>query len=328
MGILSFGIPAPVALAIVALVGYLVGRWRRRLETDEQAGARRELKRARAVIRELEGIAREVRAGLASHHSNVMRFKQRVQQLSLCGEAAVWKQLCDEAERMLKPTMRLSRQLAHAYDEIRQQTNLLMTFTEVRTDPLTGVSNRRALDDSLANMFGILARYGTGFSIAIFDIDHFKKINDQHGHLYGDQVLQQLARMLDDCVRETDIVARYGGEEFVVLMPQTDLGAASQFADRMRESVQTDLSITISGGVAQASEHDSPRTLLSRADAALYEAKSGGRNLVYRHLGEEAEPVASLAEQPGMNAVILLGEAPQPISSGQPFLATRPNPSE
>ena len=123
---------------------------------------------------------------------------------------------------MLKPTLKLASQLAAAYDEIRQQSNNLMTFTEVRTDPLTGVSNRRALDETLESMFAMMHRYEHPFSVVLVDIDYFKQINDEQGHLYGDRMLKAVARLLDDNVRDTDMVARYGGEEFVIVMPQTD----------------------------------------------------------------------------------------------------------
>jgi diguanylate cyclase len=193
---------------------------------------------------------------------------------------------------MLKPTLRLASQIAHAYDEIRQQSNHLMTFTEVRTDPLTRVSNRRALDETLDMMFALLARYHQNFSVVLFDIDFFKAINDEKGHLHGDKTLQAVARLLDETVRDTDIVARYGGEEFVVVMPHTDLAGACIFAERMRGMVESELGVTISGGVSMAVESDDPHTLLSRADAALYSAKSSGRNRVFQHTGIEIEPIA------------------------------------
>ena len=97
-----------------------------------------------------------------------------------------------------------------------------MSFTEVRTDPLTGVNNRRGLDDALSAQLALKGRYHSTFSLVMFDIDHFKQVNDQEGHLHGDKVLQELSRLFDECIRDTDMVARYGGEEFVVLMPQTD----------------------------------------------------------------------------------------------------------
>ncbi len=165
-----------------------------------------------------------------------------------------------------------------------------MSFTEVRTDPLTRVSNRRGLDESLESMFAHLDRYGQPFSLAIFDIDHFKQVNDTKGHLHGDRTLQAVARILDDSVRDTDVVARYGGEEFVVVMSHTTLENACQFADRVRMQVESSVGLTISGGVAQALDGDNPQTLLSRADAALYGSKAAGRNRIYQHTGSEIEP--------------------------------------
>ena len=165
-----------------------------------------------------------------------------------------------------------------------------MTFTEVRTDPLTRISNRRALDETLAAMFGALDRYSQQFSIAIFDIDFFKQINDKRGHLYGDQMLQEVARVIDDSVRDTDIAARYGGEEFVVVMPHTPLAGAVSFSERVRSAIAEALEVTVSGGVATAISGDNPQSLLSRADAALYSAKAAGRNRVYQHDGAAIDP--------------------------------------
>src|SRR5262249_38055526 len=148
-------------------------------------------------------------------------FKDRVGELSAQEKEAAWQELCTEAEQVLKPTLRLAEQIARAYDEIRQQTNHLMAFTEVRTDPLTRVNNRRGLDETLESMLALMERYEQPFSLAIFDIDHFKEVNDSQGHLHGDRTLQAVARILDDSVRDTDLVARYGGEEFVVVMAHT-----------------------------------------------------------------------------------------------------------
>jgi diguanylate cyclase len=208
-----FHIPLPVALAIIAVLGYIVGRRSRVHAINEADKARRELRRAKVVARELEKIAEGIRKHLATHHLSVARFKDRVSKLSGDEQQAAWQELCAEAEQILKPTLRLAEQIALAYDEIRQQTSQLLTFSEVRTDPLTRVSNRRCLDESLDTMFAMMERYNEPFSLAIFDIDHFKQVNDKKGHLQGDRTLQAVARLLDETVRDTDIVARYGGED-------------------------------------------------------------------------------------------------------------------
>jgi len=284
-------IPLPMALAAIAVLGYLTGRRSRVHATHEADKARRELRRAKVVARELEGIAEGVRKNLATHHLSVAKFKDRVALLNATEKHAAWQDLCNEAEQILKPTLRLAEQIALAYDEIRQQTSQLMTFSEVRTDPLTRVSNRRCLDETLDSLFAMMDRYKEPFSLAIIDIDHFKEVNDKKGHLQGDRTLQALARLLDETVRDTDIVARYGGEEFVVVMPHTDLENACRFAERVRRLIEADLGLTISGGVTVALDGDNAQSLLSRADAALYSGKAAGRNRIFRHTGVDIEPI-------------------------------------
>lgn len=306
--------PTPVALALVAALGYYVGiRGRRSQIADEQA-ARRELKRAETVARDLERIAEALRRGLASHHASVLKFKERVGSMNSNDQNTGWEHLCREAEEMLKPTMKLATQLATAYDEIRQQSNNLMTFTDVRTDPLTGVCNRRALDDQLSNYFAMLNRYESTFSLAIIDIDNFKLVNDEQGHLYGDGVLRSVAKLLDECARDTDLVARFGGEEFVILMPETGLEDAVLFAERLRKELNKSLPVTVSTGVSMAVDGDNPQTLLARADAALYGAKAGGRNKVYCHTGLEimsSEQLEEKLEHP-------IGTRPAPVQAAVP----------
>jgi diguanylate cyclase len=280
-------IPLPVALAVVATVGYLIGRRRSSSSKDAANNSKRALRHAQSVALELEKISWNIRKNLTKHQANVMRFKDRVGKLSEHQDESAWKELCSEAEEMLKPTLKLATQIANAYDEIRNQSVNLMTFTEVRTDPLTGVKNRRALGDSIQAQFALLERYETPFSLAVFDLDRFKRINDENGHLQGDKMLQALAHTIDEHVRETDVLARYGGDEFVVIMPLTELEGASLFSERLRAKVQDTLSVTISGGVALAQKGDSQDSLFSRADEALYQAKKSGRNRVYRHDGKD-----------------------------------------
>jgi diguanylate cyclase len=284
------GLPIPMALAAVALLGYLVGNWRRRRIEFHKTNARRELRRAKSIIRSLEDISTELRSNLTQHQSSIRLFRQRVGELAGNNKMADWRQLSEEADRALRPTMRLATQIAQAYDELRQQMNLLMTFTEIRTDPLTGLSNRRGMDDSLDTLFGLMSRYGNPFSIMILDVDHFKRVNDEQGHLFGDQILQKTAILLEKCARDTDIVVRYGGEEFVILMPETELDGATAFAERVRMEVEQDLPITVSCGAATAGDGDTGDKLFSRADQALYKAKNTGRNAAYGHNGTSIEP--------------------------------------
>ena len=286
------GLPATVALSAVVVIAYVFGRRSAKVRQDDGSEPRREMRRAKAVIREMETVCQDIRRNLATHHASVVDFKQRIAELNEARDEDTFRQLCKEAERLLKPTVRLANQIAHAYDGIRRQTNDLMTFTKVRTDPLTGLGNRQALEEALEKMLAMLARYGTQFSLAIIDVDQLKSINDEQGHAHGDRVLQSIARTLEDHVRDTDTVVRYGGEEFVVLLPETEVHGACEFAQRIRGAVEqaADVPVTVTTGVARALDGDTSRTLLSRADSALYCAKSAGRNRVFCHTGTLIEP--------------------------------------
>jgi diguanylate cyclase (GGDEF)-like protein len=286
--------PPVVALAIVAAVGYLVGRSGRARTGLAEVQVRHEVRRAQVVARELDRVAAALRAHLTQHQTAVVRFKSRLEELHGRQTEEDWKRLCREAETVLRPTMKLATQVAQAYDEIRQQSAHLMSFTDARTDPLTATANRRALEEALAAQVALRARYRSVFSLVLLDLDHFKRVNDERGHLTGDRVLQQVARALEAAVRETDLVARYGGEEFVVLMPQTDLANASRLAQRLRRAIARATQLTVSGGVAMIGTVETAEELLQRADAALYQAKAAGRDAVYRHNGTEVEAVPEL----------------------------------
>jgi diguanylate cyclase len=280
-------VPITLALAAVATIGYLVGRWRRDAAVKIINHSQRDLRHAQQVAAELEKIAWGLRKNLSKHQASVDRFKDRLNRLGEHREETAWKQLCSEAEEILKPTLHLATQISEAYDRIRHQSSSLMSITEVRTDPLTNVKNRRGLDDALRTQFALMSRYGATFSLVIFDVDYFKCINDEQGHLQGDHVLQALARLLDEHVRETDVVVRYGGDEFLVVMPQTDLDGAFILSERLRLLVQDKMSVTVSGGVSSATSADNEDALLARADAALYQAKSSGRNCICQHDGQQ-----------------------------------------
>jgi diguanylate cyclase len=293
MDLFLLGLPIPVALATVTVIGYLVGRHQRPRQAPTSEATRRELKRAKAIVQDLEQIAQRVRRELAMHHANLTAFKRRVDELSRAPESSDWRQLCDEAERLLKPTQDLAMQLAHAYDGIRQQSSRLMTFTGQRCDPLTGLCNRQALDETLENYLTMHRRYGMLFSVAIFDIDNFNAFNEKHGHGHGDRLLKQIASLIDQQARDTDVVTRSGGEEFIVVLPATELPGATNFAERMRATIERMSSLTVSSGVATVADGDDAKVFLTRADSALYAAKAAGRNCVYCHNGEDVFPAQS-----------------------------------
>ena len=157
------------------------------------------------------------------------------------------------------------------------------------TDALTGINNRRHLFELGVRSFAAAKRYGRPLSAVMFDIDHFKQINDTYGHAVGDEVLVEVAERARRTVRDVDVLGRYGGEEFVALLPETDLERGTTAAERLRRAIgdtpiETSagpLEVTVSAGVAQvAPDMDDLADLIDCADQALYAAKHGGRNQV------------------------------------------------
>lgn len=153
------------------------------------------------------------------------------------------------------------------------------------TDTLTGLYNRRFIQEMLLNAKNNFERYRENFSILIIDIDNFKNINDQYGHEMGDKVLVEIAEILNKSIRATDIASRWGGEEFLILLKNTNLDAAVLTAERIRSTVESTKfenlnRVTVCIGVASYNSSEEIRSLISRADNAMYEAKSLGKNLV------------------------------------------------
>ncbi len=170
----------------------------------------------------------------------------------------------------------------------RKQNELLSinaTLVELAvTDKLTGLKNRRFFQEKLEEQLAIFDETAQLFSLLILDIDHFKKVNDTYGHQVGDEVLAQLARILNAHARQDDVVARYGGEEFVIILPETDVDTSRTIAEQIRQVVEQAVwqtgKVTISIGIATVTEEDTDATILKKADQALYVSKENGRNRV------------------------------------------------
>ena len=202
----------------------------------------------------------------------------------------------------LPPVILLQRSLMH------QQL-----AAAARTDPKTGLLNATAWQREADAEVSRALRSGLPMSLLLVDVDHFKRVNDSHGHLIGDDVLRALATELRQQVRESDVVGRFGGEEFTVLLPRTDGPGACRIAERLRSSAgllsvtaaDTQISVTISIGVAELGRHGHDLfELLAAADLALYRAKAAGRNQVRLYVPRQQQPrgaaePASEADQEG-----------------------------
>jgi diguanylate cyclase (GGDEF)-like protein len=183
-----------------------------------------------------------------------------------------------EAEREL---LARERQLTEALARANRTLDHL-----ARHDNLTGLLNRTALYEHLEREQARAARYDGDFCVVMIDLDHFKRVNDDYGHLVGDHVLQAVASALSGQLRGNDVLGRYGGEEFVAMLPETTLSQAKVLIERLRACVAAlrpdtaagPIPVTISMGLAAYRQGDSLKQLLDRADDALYRAKAAGRN--------------------------------------------------
>lgn len=201
----------------------------------------------------------------------------------------------DEVGRLTQVFNRMTDNLRQSHEEFEaaslalQKQNALLETLSV-TDSLTGLFNRKKLDDILADQFARFKRNQRPFTVLMLDIDHFKALNDTYGHLAGDQVLTNVAAILAKSIRSVDYAARYGGEEFVIVLPETTSAAALEMAERIRAQVENaaypfhgqTIAVTISIGVAHSRTDDATAdAVVARADQELYQAKHTGRNRVH-----------------------------------------------
>jgi diguanylate cyclase (GGDEF)-like protein/PAS domain S-box-containing protein len=191
----------------------------------------------------------------------------------------VQQEQLEETMRQLSDT---SVMLEHQSLELQEANQNLQRLAT--TDGLTGLLNHRAMQDSLIIAVHKSATWATPVSVALLDVDHFKKFNDAFGHQAGDKVLKSVAELLRNSVRDIDIAARYGGEEFCIIFPDTNEKEAIAVCERVRKTIESAAwehrQVTISIGVATGSGVQDPQDLIKQADTALYQAKAAGRNCV------------------------------------------------
>ncbi len=205
-------------------------------------------------------------------------------------------QLSSDVEQLLRENSRLHAKLTVAEKQIAEQSaQIAEAKAEARVDALTELPNRRSFEEKLSRVVESQQRYRDGFVLVLLDIDHFKQLNDIHGHRAGDLMLQTVSRVLRRTCRATDYICRFGGEEFAIILTRCNPSHSGIVAERYRKSIEAgmlmyegkELRVTASFGFAHYIENETAEVVIERADAALYAAKRSGRNRVFMHDGSK-----------------------------------------
>lgn len=282
-----------IPLGIGLVLGYYLGRHQKP-----------ESRRPNAMRGDLLRMA-ELTQPLAVDVNRHLELMERLEQKLPNGPNSSEDRSVGEAVRVIaemnEANHKLRRNLEEAEAVLQDQSRQLsQSISEARTDSLTGLLNRRALDERLENQWRQWKLEGTNFSLILLDIDHFKQVNDTHGHTVGDEILRQFAAAIRESLWGSDIVARFGGEEIAIIMPETGIEPARIVAIRVLAGVRQQafvignhhLPITASCGlISSTSEPADLADMLRLADEALYQAKHHGRDRGYWHDGRQAYPL-------------------------------------
>lgn len=247
---------------------------------------------AQRILNDILRHAEEADHRAHEYGENLQQSAQLLDASSAEALRSVVTNLQADTHKMRSAVVDLQGNLAHSRQEIETlKRELEHARVEALTDPLTGALNRRGFDMQFSRLLAESETSNGEISLIMLDIDHFKKINDTHGHLFGDKVIRGVAEVLKANVKGRDAIARLGGEEFGVLLPETSLSGAQVLADKIRQMVEKGRirrqdgkdevgGITISLGVAELNRDEDTAAFLNRADKALYFSKENGRNRV------------------------------------------------
>lgn len=211
--------------------------------------------------------------------------------------------LIREIDRVVTSNAKLHAELDKANQGIAEQRRQIEELrVQARIDALTRIPNRASFDERLGEYVSLLERTNLVFTLMLLDIDHFKRINDTHGHINGDRILRGVAAKVSDSVRNNDFSARYGGEEFAVIFPGTGEDEALAVAERVRQDIaktnfrldSENIRMTVSGGLAECRKGMTTEQIISAADDALYRAKEAGRNQILSSGGADSRAVKRL----------------------------------
>jgi diguanylate cyclase len=284
------------------LLGVLIGHcWGRApVLIRERRLAREEREVTLKALLTLMDSTQQLTTDVDSHTSEIKEVGRTVDGLRVEGDILQIKTtLVQKVADVIEANQRLEDDLVVARYRMQEQAQELdRTRMEARTDALSGVSNRKAFDETLDFLLRNFKRHATPFAMVLCDVDHFKWINDTHGHPAGDRIVTQVGVFLKHCLRAGDYLCRYGGDEFAMLLPEAILDIAQDVADRLRLEVECRnfevsrggerVSITFSVGLATVREGDTAESLIQRVDQAMYKSKQSGRNQTHAS-AEEGE---------------------------------------
>lgn len=299
--------------AVLIAIGFFVGRRRGKVAAYVPQGPIIQDDERQRMLGLLEGLSRwtnEYSGNVSNYQSELGEISDAMRislQQSRSGAARNAKagenqQVSDARmvtmiNQIMSTNTELQSRLEAAEQQLEQQTEQIQSYlTEARTDGLTGLFNRRALDKKLDELFLAYRSGGKSFTLILMDIDHFKMINDTHGHPVGDVVLQQISKRIGHGMHDAEIVARFGGEEFAILT-QLPIRAAAEKINQLRDRIANDpvsagsleLQVTLSVGLSTPLDDLVIGPIVRRADEALYSAKNMGRNRVYFNDGNGAQ---------------------------------------
>ncbi|MGQ9506010.1 MAG: GGDEF domain-containing protein [Thermogutta sp.] len=295
---LEFNLPFfPASVAAVALGLVMIALLGQRLMVSRRGGRSCPHGHKYSATK-LGELMQRVWATISCIQSDVMRHREEINDATI--------DLTEQAKSPIEPELllstltfiadanrRLESRLQAAEAQLRNQAKQLEEqWLEVRSDPLTGLANRRVFDTELARRLKEYRKYGAQFALALYDIDHFKQINDRDGHKTGDAILIHVARAMQFDIPEGALIARIGGEEFAVLLPHQTMGETLALAERIRTCPSSGFGdqpasvVSLSCGVAICQEGDTETSLFDRSDRALYAAKRSGRNATFFDCGD------------------------------------------
>ncbi|MEW8323340.1 MAG: GGDEF domain-containing protein [Candidatus Thiodiazotropha taylori] len=252
------------------------------------------------IRQELQNIIANIQSEFESSGGNLSSYVNKLSSFSTILNSPISpeamsievQKVIDDTRSMEQSQQKMEAQMSSVLSEVESLRKELQQIKEESlTDPLTGLSNRRAFDAEIEHHMSLAQEQKIPLSIMLIDIDHFKLFNDTYGHLVGDKVLRFLSTTLKHCLKEKGIATRFGGEEFAVILPQTSLNDANTIAEQIRQSISSiELkdrvkgenygNVTVSIGIAQCDANELSDQLIQRVDEALYRAKGQGRNRV------------------------------------------------